>query len=81
MKKFIRTAQGFTNYISDNEFVLNDNSYERDELSGRCFILNTPSGFYTKAAREGGLVKQRITNERYNEALIVCKAMLQEAAD
>jgi hypothetical protein len=58
--------------ISDNDFVLKGQCYIRDDWSGRCYRLDEPSGFYTKAAREGGLVKKRISSAYYNECRKEC---------
>jgi hypothetical protein len=49
-------------------------------LSGRYYRLAEPSGFYTKAAREGGLVKKRISQAQYNECLAACHQVLSGGA-
>jgi hypothetical protein len=61
--------------ISSNDFMLAGQLFIRDEWSGRCYRLDEPSGFYTKAAREGGLVKKRISQSYYSECLEKCKAI------
>lgn len=42
--------------------------YEKDDYNGRCYLLDTPRSFNTKAAREGGLVRRRISKVVYEEA-------------
>jgi hypothetical protein len=62
--------------ISSNDFMLEGQLFIRDEWSGRCYRLGEPSGFYTKAAREGGLVKKRISQAYYDKSLVECKAQI-----
>jgi hypothetical protein len=66
--------------ISSNDFMLKGQLFIRDDWSGRCYRLDEPSGFYSKAAREGGLVKKRISRAYYSECLEECKAQLAEEA-
>jgi hypothetical protein len=55
------------------DFLYEGSVYFQDSWSGRCYRLTEPSGFYSKAAREGGLVKKRISLACYTECLEVCK--------
>ena len=76
MKKFIRTAKGFTSYINDNEFVFKGNSYKKDK-SGNYFMFIEPFKGCDMERIENGLIKLSITPEHYNNALAMCKEMLQ----
>jgi hypothetical protein len=58
--------------ISDTDFLYEESLYLRDSWSGRCYRQVEPSGFYSKAAREGGLVKKRISLARYAECREAC---------
>jgi hypothetical protein len=62
--------------ISSNDFLLKGQLYIRDDRSGRYYRLDEPSGFYTKAAREGSLIKKRISQAYYNKCLEDCKAII-----
>jgi hypothetical protein len=62
--------------ISSNDFMLKGQLFIRDDWSGRYYRLDEPSGFYSKAAREGGLVKKRISQACYNKRLEECKAQI-----
>jgi hypothetical protein len=64
--------------ISDYDFVLAGQVFFRDDWSGRYYRLDEPSGFYTRAARERGLVKKRISRACYEERLTECKAKIAE---
>jgi hypothetical protein len=63
---------------NENNFTLDGTEYERDEWNGRCYFLSTPSGFYTKAAREGGLVRHRIPAKRFVELRKECETKIDE---
>jgi hypothetical protein len=63
---------------NENSFTLDGTDYERDEWNGRCYLLSTPSGFYTKAAREGGLVRYRIPAKRFVELQKECETKIDE---
>jgi hypothetical protein len=58
--------------ISGTDFMYEGFVYFQDSLSGRYYRLAEPSGLHTKAAREGGLVKKRISLARYAECREAC---------
>jgi hypothetical protein len=62
--------------ISSNDFMFKGQLFIRDDWSGRYYRLDDPSGFYTRAARKGLLVKKRISQAWYKENLEKCKAQI-----
>jgi hypothetical protein len=66
--------------ISPTDFLYKGTVYFLDSLSGRYYRLAEPSGFYTKTAREGGLVKKRISQAQYNECQAACRQILSGGA-
>jgi hypothetical protein len=62
--------------ISSNDFLLKGQLYIRDDWSGRYYRLDEPSGFYTRAARKGGMVKKRISRAYYNKCREECKSLI-----
>jgi hypothetical protein len=66
--------------ISSTDFVFEGFVYVQDSWSGRCYRLVEPSGFYTKAARECGLVRKRISLARFNECLAACRRIVAGGA-
>jgi hypothetical protein len=66
--------------ISPTDFLYEGFVYFRDSWSDRCYRLVEPSGFYSKAAREGGLVKKRISLAHYNECLEACRRIVTGGA-
>jgi hypothetical protein len=66
--------------ISPTDFLYEGFVYFKDSWSGRCYRLVEPSGFYSKAAREGGLVKKRISLARYTECLETCRRIVEGGA-
>jgi hypothetical protein len=65
-------------YISDGDFMLNYTPYEYDELSGRYYYLEPSISLTSKAGREGGLVRRRISKADYESALGECKTRFAE---
>jgi hypothetical protein len=66
--------------ISDTDFLYEGSLYLRDSCSGRCYRQVEPSGFYSKAAREGGLVKKRISLACYTGCREACIRSLEGGA-
>jgi hypothetical protein len=62
----------------ENHFTLAGTDYERDEWNGRCYLWSTPTGFYTKAAREGGLVRFRISAKQFEKLYKECEVKITE---
>lgn len=56
-----------TEILSENSFTLERVDYMRDKWNGRCYVLDTPYG-NSRAAREGGLVRRRISKASYEDA-------------
>jgi hypothetical protein len=61
---------------NENRFTLGEVDYERDKWNGRCYLWSTPTGFYTRAAREGGLVRYRIPAKRFAELQKECETRI-----
>jgi hypothetical protein len=61
--------------ISFNDFMLRGQLFFRDDVSDRYYRLEEPSGLYSKAAKEGGLVRKRISRARYEKCREECEAL------
>lgn len=57
----------------DTNFRLNNVDYEKDNVTGRCYFLDTSRVFNSRVAREGGFVKRRISKVEYEKALVQVK--------
>lgn len=62
--------------LNDNEFVYNYTNYERDEESGRCYMLVYSCNL--RPEYDGALVRRRIKKLEYEKALASAK---QEISD
>lgn len=63
-------------YNSDDDFMLNYTPYEHDDITDRYYYLEPSISMTSKAGREGGLVRRRISKADYKRALSECKARL-----
>lgn len=63
-------------YATDNLFTLEYTHYERDVFNGRCYYLVESTCL--RADCDGKLVKRRISQKEYLEALSECKAIFEK---
>lgn len=62
------------------DFKYKNVDYEQDEYNGRCYFLDTSRSFTSQVAREGGLVRRRISRAAYEEAKAAAIKVVEQAA-
>ena len=62
------------------DFRYKNVDYEQDEYNGRCYFLDTSRSFTSQVAREGGLVRRRISRAAYEEAKAAAIKVVEQAA-
>lgn len=62
------------------DFRYNNVEYEQDEYNGRCYFLDESRNFNGQAAREGGLVRRRISRDAYEKAKAAAILEVEQAA-
>lgn len=61
-------------------FRYNKIDYEKDCYNGRCYLLDESRSFNSQVAREGGLVRRRISRVAYEEAKAAAIKEVEQAA-
>lgn len=62
------------------DFRYKNVDYEQDEYNSRCYFLDTSRSFTSQVAREGGLVRRRISRAAYEEAKAEAIKVVEQAA-
>ncbi len=63
------------------DFRYKNVDYEQNEYNGRCYFLDESRSFNSQVAREGGLVRRRISRAAYEEARAAAIKAVEQAQE